>query len=200
MCFFTIVLVHVLSWFDTQLKSLTRPLCFRFDSYRIESQLNATARVLEIDAEFIHLPGIVIISFGDPDTKTSETKFIKASGGLELGKLHEVHKVYRKVVHDEISVTDGTQLLNAQLKSPCHYNLWQRMFIAAMCSGLISPLAFGGSFIDAFASGAGGCFLSFLQLHVAKNNPMYANIFECVVYLCHPFVVFAWRLGTIVDG
>jgi hypothetical protein len=60
---------------------------------------------------------------------------------------------------------------------------------------LISPLAFGGSFIDSFASAAGGCFLSFLQLHVAKNNPMYANIFECVI----PLLVVAHQAGVHSD-
>lgn len=120
----------------------------------------------------------MIASFGDQDTKTSETHFVKAASALELGKLHRVHNAYRKVVHDEISVMDGTQLLNAELKSPPQYGLFQRMAIASCCSALICPLAFGGSFIDAFAAGASGCLLAFLQLYVAKQNAMYSNIFE----------------------
>jgi uncharacterized membrane protein YjjP (DUF1212 family) len=45
-------------------------------SHRLESQLTATARVLEIDAQFVHLPSIVIATFGDADTRTSETHFV----------------------------------------------------------------------------------------------------------------------------
>lgn len=47
-------------------------------SHRLESQLNATARVLEIDAQFVHLPNIVIATFGDYETRTSETHFVRS--------------------------------------------------------------------------------------------------------------------------
>lgn len=87
-----------------------------------------------------HVPSVVIASFGDPDTHTPETKFVKASGGLNLGMLHAIHGVYRDVIHDEISVEDGSIALEKMLKAKPIYNLWQRMLIAAMCAGIIAPL------------------------------------------------------------
>ncbi|WRT67610.1 uncharacterized protein IL334_004582 [Kwoniella shivajii] len=154
-------------------------MTFGAPSHRIESQLSATALVLEIDAQFIHFPSIVIASFGDMDTRTSETHFVKVhGGGLELGKLHKVHNIYKSVVHDEMDASEGTRLIHALIKAPMEYNLWQRMILAFLCSGLIAPVGFGGSFVDGLASGALGILLSFMQLHVASKSAMYSNIFE----------------------
>lgn len=153
-------------------------MTFGAPSHRLESQLAATALVLEIDAQFIHIPSIVIVSFGDTETKTSETVFIKASGGLELGKLHKVHNVYKAVVHDEMEAAEGTRQIHELLKAPKEYNIWQRIILAFLCSGIIAPMAFGGSFIDGLASGALGTLLAFMQLHVASKNALYSNVFE----------------------
>ncbi|OCF43967.1 hypothetical protein I317_02237 [Kwoniella heveanensis CBS 569] len=153
-------------------------MTFGAPSHRIESQLSATALVLEIDAQFVHFPSIVIASFGDMDTRTSETHFVKAGGGLELGKLHKVHNIYKAVVHDEMDAAEGTKLIHALLKAPMEYNLWQRILLAFLCSGLIAPVGFGGSLVDGLASGCLGILLSFMQLHVASKSAMYSNIFE----------------------
>jgi uncharacterized membrane protein YjjP (DUF1212 family) len=124
-------------------------MTFGSPSHRLESQLAATSQVLEVDAQFIHLPTVVIASFGDPDTHTSETHFVKASGGLDLGKLQEVHNVYRKVVHDEMGVQEASAALSRLLKSDPIYSTWQRMLLAACAAGVVCPMGFGGSFVDA---------------------------------------------------
>ncbi|KAM0751263.1 DUF1212-domain-containing protein, partial [Meredithblackwellia eburnea MCA 4105] len=157
-------------------------------SHRLESQLNATAKVLDVDAQFVHIPSVVIASFGDVDTHTSETKFVKASGGLNLGMLHDVHGIYRSVVHDEIGVEEGNIALTRMLRAEPIYNLWQRMLIASMCAGIIAPLGFGGSFVDAFVSGAFGATLAFLQLYAAKKNAIFSNIFEISIAALISFI------------
>jgi uncharacterized membrane protein YjjP (DUF1212 family) len=153
-------------------------MAFGAPSHRLESQLVATAQVLEIEAQFIHLPNIVIASFGDPDTRTSETNFVKVVSGLDLGKLHLVHKIYKAVVHDTIDAEEGAKRLQELLHSDLIYNLWQRILMAFLSSGLICPMAFGGSFIDGIAAGCLGILLAFLKLHVASKSAMYSNIFE----------------------
>jgi uncharacterized membrane protein YjjP (DUF1212 family) len=157
-------------------------LQFQAPSHRIENQLEAAARVLDVPAEFLHLPSLVIVSFGGTDgengapTTDKPRKFsfssnklksaiamavlgrpkreiahsqdqqgevsvpepmreeplnkntfgiqvhiIKSGGKMELGKLHELHKIYRKVVHDEISAQDGRMKLLKLLKQPPIY-------------------------------------------------------------------------------
>jgi uncharacterized membrane protein YjjP (DUF1212 family) len=153
-------------------------MTFGAPSHRIESQLVAAARILEIDAEFIHLPNIILVCFGDPETKTSETHFIKCGGRLALGALHEVHQIYRNVVHDEISAKRATALLDEILEAPPIYGTWTRCIIAFFLSVLICPLAFGGSSIDMWIAGAGAFVLCALQLTVVTKSALYANVFE----------------------
>lgn len=170
-------------------------MTFGAPSHRIESQLDATAIVLEVNAQFIHLPSVIIASFGDQDNQASETHFVKANGRLALGKLHNVHQVYRQVVHDEISAEEGTVLLTKLMREPPLYNSLIRCFIAFLCCALICPLAFGGSFLDMWVAGACGAVLCFLQLHAATKSAMYANVFELSVSVLISFV--ARGLSTI---
>ncbi|EGG10445.1 uncharacterized protein MELLADRAFT_33673 [Melampsora larici-populina 98AG31] len=156
-------------------------------SHRLESQLSATARVLEIDAQFVHLPSIVIATFGDCDTRTSETHFVKAVGDIALGQLHRVHEIYKSVVHDQTGVGEGSAALHRILNEEPIYTVWQRMIIAAFCCGIISMLGFAGSFVDAWVSAAFGSFLAFMQLRATKNQ-MYSNIFEISIATLVSFV------------
>ncbi|KAG6821590.1 hypothetical protein H0H93_000099 [Arthromyces matolae] len=156
-------------------------MTFGAPSHRIESQLIAAARILEVEAEFIHLPGVIICSFGDQDLGCSETHFIKSGGRLSLGALHKVHLIYRHVVHDEISAKRATHDLEALLTAPPLYSVLFRCFLAFCLSALICPLAFGGSFVDMWIAGASAFILATLQLNVATKSVLYANVFEITI-------------------
>jgi uncharacterized membrane protein YjjP (DUF1212 family) len=69
-------------------------LQFGSPSHRLEDQLQATARAMRIEAQFLHLPLVCIVSFGDPGTRTSETFFVKADTSLDLGRLHSLHEMW----------------------------------------------------------------------------------------------------------
>ncbi|KIY74124.1 DUF1212-domain-containing protein [Cylindrobasidium torrendii FP15055 ss-10] len=152
-------------------------MTFGAPSHRIESQLVAAARILEVEAEFIHLPGVIICSFGDQELGCSETHFVKCGGRLSLGALHKVHMVYRMVVHDEVSARQATEQLDDLLTAPPLYGLAFRMLLAFSLSALICPLAFGGSFVDLWIAGTGATLLALLQLGASKSA-LYANVFE----------------------
>ncbi|KIK67989.1 hypothetical protein GYMLUDRAFT_68997 [Collybiopsis luxurians FD-317 M1] len=164
-------------------------MSFGAPSHRIESQLIAAARILEVEAEFIHLPGVIICSFGDQELGCSETHFIKSGGRLALGALHNVHKIYREVVHDEISAKKASTLLDELLHAPPLYSAAFRCLLSFCLSALICPLAFGGSFLDMWIAGAGALILSLLQL-CATKSALYANVFEITIAI---FVSFAAR-------
>ena len=160
-------------------------MTFGAPSHRIESQLVAAARILEVEAEFIHLPGIIICSFGDQELGCSETHFVKCGGRLSLGALHKVHLIYRSVVHDEISAKQATEQLEALLVATPLYSVLFRCFLAFCLSALICPLAFGGSFLDMWIAGGAAFILSCLQLRVAEKSALYANVFEYVIYFSY---------------
>ncbi|KAL9712845.1 pheromone-regulated protein prm10 [Leucoagaricus gongylophorus] len=163
------------------LTKLARALMtFGAPSHRIESQLIAAARILEVEAEFIHFPGVIICSFGDQELGTSETHFLKCGGRLSLGALHKVHQIYRDVVHDEISAKKAVASLDALLEAPPVYSVSFRCFLAFCLSALICPLAFGGSFVDMWIAGVSAFVLSVLQLCVATKSALYTNVFELI--------------------
>ncbi|KAL1725024.1 hypothetical protein FB107DRAFT_291028 [Schizophyllum commune] len=164
-------------------------MTFGAPSHRIESQLNAAARILEVQAEFIHLPSVIICSFGDQESNCSETHFVKCHSRLSLGALHKVHMIYRTVVHDEVSAKKAKEQLHDLLEAPPTYPVPFRIFLAFCLSALICPLAFGGSFIDMWIAGAGAFVLSVLQL-CATKSALYANVFEITVAI---FVSFTAR-------
>lgn len=153
-------------------------MLFGSPSHRLESQLKATAVVLDVQAEFVHMPNIVIVSFGDFDTKTSQTHFIKVSGVLQLGRLHAVHKIYRNVVHDDVGVEEATAELNRLIRAKPIFGTFIKTILAALCTGLICPMAFGGSFVDMLVAAGEGALLSYLQFGIASKNAMYSNVFE----------------------
>ncbi len=156
-------------------------MTFGAPSHRIESQLLSAARILEVDAEFIHIPGVIICSFGDHETKTSETHFVKCGGRLALGCLHRVHQIYRSVVHDEISALNATEQLEEVITAPPIYNAFIRCFLAFFISALICPLAFGGSLVDLWVAGLGSVGLCLTQIITSTKSQIYANTFEFVV-------------------
>ncbi|PIL37204.1 hypothetical protein GSI_00897 [Ganoderma sinense ZZ0214-1] len=162
-------------------------MTFGAPSHRIESQLLSAARILEVDAEFIHIPGVIICSFGDQETKTSEMHFVKCSGRLSLGSLHEVHQLYRMVVHDDISARRATERLEALLSAKPLYGPFTRIALAFCLSALICPLAFGGSFLDMWIAGLGATFLCLMQISVAAKSQLYANVFEISVTIVVSF-------------
>nr|GAT59979.1 predicted protein [Mycena chlorophos] len=175
---------------DFLLKLARSLMTFGAPSHRIESQLIAAARILEVEAEFIHLPGIIICSFGDQELGCSETHFIKCGGRLSLGALHKVHVIYRSVVHDEISAKEAAERLDALLNAAPLYPIWIRCLLSFCLSALICPLAFGGSFLDMWIAGAGALILSYLQLCAATKSAIYANVFEITIAI---FVSFTAR-------
>lgn len=162
---------------------------FGAPSHRIEAQLIAAAKALDVEADFVLFPNVVVCSFADDETKTSETHFVKASGRISLSYLQRAHDIYREVMHDDVSGKEATAKLDILLGERPIYTNFQRCIFAFSLSALICPLAFGGSFLDLWIAGAGAFVLCFIQLLFASNNPLYANMFEYVI-LCSVFRVY----------
>ena len=154
-------------------------LSFGAPSHRMESQLLAAARILEVDAEFTHMPGLIMASFGDEETKSSQMHFVKCSSRVSLVKLHKLHKIYRQVVHDELSAGRATTMLEAMLETGPMFPLWLRSILVFSIGWLICPLAFGGSFVDMWLAGASSPFLFLVQAFIAsRQSVIYANVYE----------------------
>jgi uncharacterized membrane protein YjjP (DUF1212 family) len=77
---------------------LTRALMmFGGPSHRLQAQIQATARVLDIELSCMYLPDVMLISFDDGATGTSSIKFIRQSSALDMGKLYDAFRLYWRV-------------------------------------------------------------------------------------------------------
>lgn len=153
-------------------------LAFGAPSHRIESQLATASQILDARASFVHIPNIIIVTFGDEDMTSVETHFVKANGRIALTALQGVHIVYRKVLHDKMTVEEGTKRLASILSAPPIYSLLVRCLLAFVCGSTICVLAFGGSVIDMWISGVCAFVLQYLGLNTATKSATYANVYE----------------------
>ena len=122
------------------------------------------------------------ISFEDGATGTSSIRFIRQGSALDLGKLQEAHKLYWKVIHDEISVKDASVELDELMVRKPYYKNWQLILFGGACSASICSVSFNGSFIDSLVAFPLGCLLIVIQLFTAWNE-LYSNVFEYVSIL-----------------
>lgn len=195
------ITVHIADVLERQRFILT--LCKAFMLYgapthRLEEYMSMTAQVLEIDGSFIYFPGCMLVSFGDLNARTSEMKLVRCAQGLDLGKLDEVHDVYKNVVHDRLGTTEGYQRLDEIMNRTPHFNAWWCIFFYAMSSLAVASWSFGGSWIDLpICFGIGGI-IGFLQFVVCPKNTLYTSVFEVTSSIIASFI--ARAIGSINGG
>ncbi|KAL2758897.1 hypothetical protein ACRALDRAFT_1062009 [Sodiomyces alcalophilus JCM 7366] len=167
-------------------------------THRLEEYMAMTARVLEIEGQFLYLPGCMIISFDDSSTHTTEVKIVRTPQGLDLGKLRDVHDLYKEVIHDRISVDDAGVKLDHIMARKLKFSNWIRIPLYGLASACVAPFAFQGRFIDMPIAFILGCLLGFLQLILAPSNELYANVFEITASIATSFLARAF--GSIRGG
>ncbi|KAI5279733.1 hypothetical protein KEM54_004016 [Ascosphaera aggregata] len=159
-----------------------------------------SARVLEIDSQFLYIPGCMIISFDDATTHTTEVRLVKSAQGIELGRLADVHEIYKEVVHDVIGVEEAMTRLDEVMRQKPRYNLyWITLWygLAAVCVG---PFAFGARPIDSPVAFLLGAILGVLQHYVAPRSVLYSNVFEVSAAILTSFLARAFGSIRNSDG
>ncbi|KAJ4417077.1 hypothetical protein N0V85_002013 [Neurospora sp. IMI 360204] len=167
-------------------------------THRLEAYMRMSARVLGIEGQFMYLPGTMIISFDDSNTHTTEMKIVRSNAGVDLGKLRDVHEVYKEVVRDLISVDEATTRLNDITNRKNKYPTWLRVLLFGVASASVAPFAFEGRYIDLPIAFILGCMVGILQLYIAPANELYANVFEITAALLTSF--FARVFGSLHNG
>ncbi|CAB4251945.1 pheromone-regulated protein PRM10 KABA2_01S02442 [Maudiozyma barnettii] len=147
-------------------------------THRLEEYMIMTSRVLEVDGQFLYIPGCMIVSFGDATTRTSEVQLVRCSQGLNLWKLHQVHAIYKKVLKDEMGADEGNIQIDKILSDPNLYPAWLRVFLFGFCSSMVTPYAFGGHWINLAVTFFMGSCVGALQYVFAQRSSMYSNVFE----------------------
>ena len=152
-------------------------------THRLEEYMIMTARVLEVNAQFLYLPGCMVMSFDDVNTHTAQVKLVRSIQGLDLGRLAEVHNVYKNVVHDVYSVEQAVEELDQIMKRKPRYNKWLMVFLSGLASACIGPWAFDARPIDMPIIFLLGSLVGFMQHIIAPHSVLYSNVFEVTAAL-----------------
>ncbi|KAJ2910402.1 pheromone-regulated protein prm10 [Coemansia aciculifera] len=145
--------------------------------HRLEANLVAIALNLDVAATFAALPGIILITFGDEDTRTSETYVVRMTPGYDMHRLERTNRTIRRVLKSRISVGKGVKEIERILATPPLYPWWAMIIDYVVCSFFICPLFWSGSWRDASISAMLGLIVGLLQL-TAGRFANYANLFE----------------------
>ncbi|CAN8101627.1 unnamed protein product [Discula destructiva] len=157
-------------------------------THRLEAYMAMSARVLAVKAQFLYLPGTMIISFDDESTHTTEVKIVRALQGVSLGKLRDVHEIYKLVVHDLISVEDAMYRLDSVVDEKDKFNKWLRVGVYGLAAVGVAPFAFSGRWIDLPIAFVMGSILGIMQLVAAPSSELYNNVFEISAALIMAFL------------
>ncbi|KAI1201833.1 DUF1212-domain-containing protein [Nemania serpens] len=167
-------------------------------THRLEEYLTMSARVLEIDGQFLYLPGCMIISFDDKQTHTTEVKIVRANQGIDLGKLKDIHEIYKNVLHDIYSVDEAIDRISVIMAAKDKFHRWIRVLVFGFASATVAPFAFGGRWIDLPICFILGSMVGALQIIVAPKSALYNNLFEISATILTSFLARAF--GSIRGG
>ncbi|KAF2137475.1 uncharacterized protein K452DRAFT_235726 [Aplosporella prunicola CBS 121167] len=167
-------------------------------THRLEECMKMSARVLEIESQFLYIPGCMIISFDDSTTHTTEVKLVRSQQGVDLGKLRDTHACYKDVVHDRMGVEEATQRLEEIIKRPAKYKAWYLVGVYGLASACVGPFAFQARLIDLPVAFLLGCLVGYLQLIAAPSSHLFNNVFEIAAAVLTSF--FARAFGSIRGG
>lgn len=175
-------------------------LCRAFMSYgapthRMEQYMVLTADILEVDAQFLYMPGCMIMSFDDRSTHTAQVKLVRAVQGMDLSRLTETHNIYKSVIHDRIGADEAAEELDKIMKRKPRYNKPFLILLYGLSSACIGPWAFDARPIDLPIIFFLGSFVGFMQLVVAPWSVLFANVFEVAMAIITSFV--ARGIGSI---
>ncbi|EED13416.1 pheromone-regulated membrane protein, putative [Talaromyces stipitatus ATCC 10500] len=175
---------------------------FGAPSHRLEEYMSLTAQVLDLHAQFLYLPGTMIISFDDLATRTTEVKLVRVAQGVDLARLEDTQDIYKNLVHDKITVDEAITELEAVINRPPKYPTWLVVLCYGFASVAVGPFAFQARPIDMPITFFLGCLLGLLQLVFSPRSSLYSNVFEVVATILTSFLARAFgsiRHG-VVDG
>jgi uncharacterized membrane protein YjjP (DUF1212 family) len=102
------------------------------------------------------LPGLMMLTFGDAETHTSETKLIKCARGLDVAKLERVNHISHMVARGKMAVPEALDMLEEVRISPPTWSTYWVLAAYVVSAATVASLFFGGSWTDFWVSGIFG--------------------------------------------
>ncbi|ORX51209.1 DUF1212-domain-containing protein [Hesseltinella vesiculosa] len=137
------------------LKKLAKSLMlYGCPAHRLEQIMRHVTTTLRVEAEYIYLPDVMLLSFFDASTHTTETHFIRQSQYFDMDKLTEIYRLEKLVSYGEVSVDEALEFIDCVATKPPLFPIWLNPLIFAICSFSGCVMFFGGRWQDAGVSAA----------------------------------------------
>jgi uncharacterized membrane protein YjjP (DUF1212 family) len=176
-------------------------MAFGAPTHRLEEYMQMTSKVLEIDAQFLYLPGCMIMAFDDPSTRTTEFKLVRVAQGVDLARLSDSHLIYKNVIHDVIGIEEAVQELDEVVKSDPRYPKWLVVLVYGLATATVGPFAFNARPIDMPIIFLNGLCVGAMQHLAAPRSVLYSNVFEVTSTVVTSFLARAFgSIQIIIDG
>jgi uncharacterized membrane protein YjjP (DUF1212 family) len=191
---------HVASIMKRQqyiIKMCRAMMLFGLPTHRLEESLTQSAKVLDINSQFLYIPGCMIISFDDYLTHTAEVKIVRCAQGVNLAKLEDTHDIYKEVLHDVISLDMALNRLDEAINGHDRHPVWLNVIMYGLASTAVSTF-FQARLIDMPIIFGLGIMLGFLQLVVSQLSKTYSTVFEITATILISFLARAF--GSIGGG
>lgn len=167
-------------------------------THRLEEYLSSSARALCIDADFMYIPGAMMITFIDHTIQTNSVDLVRSTEGVDLGRLKDVVNVYKCVIHDKLTAEEGIRELDQISRRPEAYSIWFRILLFGLASVFVGPFSFYARPIDFGPIFLLGSALGYLQLKVVPLSKQFSNVFE--VFACVVTAIAARGLGSVLHN
>ncbi|PYI36849.1 DUF1212 domain membrane protein [Aspergillus indologenus CBS 114.80] len=167
-------------------------MMFGAPTHRLEEYMLMTSKVLEIESQYLYVPGCMIMAFDDPSTRTTEVKLVRVVQGVNLGRLSDTHNVYKNVIHDVIGIEEATGELEELMTKKPRFNKWIIVFVYGLATAMVGPFAFSARPIDMPIIFFNGCLLGVMQHVIAPRSVLYNNVFEVTAAVLTSFLARAF--------
>ncbi|KAJ2402311.1 pheromone-regulated protein prm10 [Coemansia sp. RSA 2559] len=148
--------------------------------HHLEDNLTRVAHILDLEMTASAIPGLVLLSFDDSVTHTSETKIIRCNNGWDMHRLDQTTQLLRRVVHGKIEVRAAVAELEGIMVAPPIYAWYWQVLNFGVLAWSLCLVCFGGSWVDSGISFALGIVAGLMNLAAGKLAG-YTNFFEASV-------------------
>ncbi|KFY11133.1 hypothetical protein V492_04631 [Pseudogymnoascus sp. VKM F-4246] len=184
---------------ETYLLKVCRALMmYGAPTHRLEEYTHRSAEVLGLHLQSFYMPGCMIISFDDANSRTKDVHIIRCTESLNLCKLDDVHAVYKDIVHNKTTTDEAMARLHEIMDRRDKFPPWFLVLMYGLASACIGPVSFGARPIDLPMIFLLGCLLGFMKLILAEKSELYRHVFEISISILTSFL--ARALGSIRLG
>ncbi|KAJ5130056.1 uncharacterized protein N7515_006095 [Penicillium bovifimosum] len=173
-------------------------MLFGAPTHRLEEYMQMTAKVLEVDSQYLYLPGCMIMSFDDSSTRTTEVKLVRVAQGVDLARLSDTHLIYKNVIHDVMGIEEAVQELDYIMEKKPRFPVYIVVLVYGLATATVGPFAFNARPIDMPIIFLNGILVGLMQHVAAPRSVLYSNVFEVTSTVVTSFLARAF--GSISRG